>query len=84
MRAKCDPELTRGSDTGVWQVGAASVRRQKWQPRIRGRDSQESQGSSSDLDESYFKTVGPLWLGSSKDESLVTDKVGKSGEDKAA
>lgn len=25
------------------------------------------------------KTVGPLWLGSSKDESLVTDKVGKSG-----
>lgn len=22
------------------------------------------------------KTVGPLWLGSSKDESLVTDKVG--------
>lgn len=55
MRAKCDPELTRGSDTGVWQVGAASVRRQKWQPRIRGRDSQESQGSSSDLDESYFK-----------------------------
>lgn len=25
------------------------------------------------------KTVGPLWLGSSKDETFVTDKVGKSG-----
>lgn len=25
------------------------------------------------------KTAGPLWLGSSKDESLVTHKVGKSG-----
>lgn len=31
MRGKCDPELTRGSDRELWQVGAASMQRQQQQ-----------------------------------------------------
>lgn len=41
MRGKCDPELTRGSDRELWQVGAASMQRQqqqKQQSRVWGWD----------------------------------------------